>query len=36
MASRTDLQRICEGWAEWAAADNGWFSVLHDEILCHN
>jgi len=36
MASRADLQCIREGWVEWAAAENGWFSVLHGEILCHN
>jgi SAM-dependent methyltransferase len=29
-----DLRRISEGWREWAAAEDGWLSVLHGEILC--
>lgn len=33
-ASPADLQRISDGWREWAASDDGWFSVLHGEILC--
>lgn len=34
LASETDLQRISAGWLEWLASDDGWFSVLHGEILC--
>lgn len=33
-ATRADLERISEGWREWAAAPDGWFVVLHGEILC--
>ncbi|SDM03210.1 Ubiquinone/menaquinone biosynthesis C-methylase UbiE [Nonomuraea maritima] len=33
-ATEADLRRISEGWLEWAAADDGWFSLLHGEILC--
>ena len=25
---------IADGWRAWAAADDGWFSILHGEILC--
>lgn len=32
-ATRADLQRIADGWRRWADAPNGWFSVLHGEIL---
>jgi ubiquinone/menaquinone biosynthesis C-methylase UbiE len=27
------LQRIADGWRRWAASADGWFSVLHGEIL---
>jgi uncharacterized membrane protein YqiK len=33
MATATDLERQAEGWREWGAADDGWFAVLHGEIL---
>lgn len=29
-----DLRRIAAAWRTWAAADDGWFAVLHGEILC--
>lgn len=35
MASSNDLRRISAGWTQWSTADDGWFSVLHGEILCH-
>ena len=28
-----DLARIADGWRRWSLADDGWFSVLHGEIL---
>jgi SAM-dependent methyltransferase len=34
MATGEDLERLAEGWREWGAADDGWFAVLHGEILC--
>jgi ubiquinone/menaquinone biosynthesis C-methylase UbiE len=34
MATPADLLRIAAGWRRWAAADDGWLSVLHGEILC--
>lgn len=33
-ATSADLHRISAGWRRWAQADDGWFSVLHGEILC--
>jgi hypothetical protein len=34
LATAADLQRLAEGWLEWGAAEDGWFAVLHAEILC--
>ena len=28
-----DLARVADGWRSWAEAEDGWFSVLHGEIL---
>jgi ubiquinone/menaquinone biosynthesis C-methylase UbiE len=33
-ASSDDLEEIAAGWRSWAAHRDGWFSVLHGEILC--
>ncbi|WP_040477747.1 methyltransferase domain-containing protein [Longispora albida] len=33
-ASRSDLERISEGWQRWAASPDGWFLIPHGEILC--
>jgi SAM-dependent methyltransferase len=30
-----DLERISDGWREWGVAEDGWFAILHGEILCH-
>jgi len=32
-AAEQDLRRIADGWREWGAAEDGWFTVLHGEIL---
>ncbi|MGW2397969.1 methyltransferase domain-containing protein [Kitasatospora sp. NPDC001664] len=32
-ASAEDLARIAEGWRRWAAEPDGWFAVLHGELL---
>ena len=34
LATREELEEISEGWRSWAAADDGWFSVLHGELIC--
>ncbi|WP_204017901.1 methyltransferase domain-containing protein [Sphaerimonospora thailandensis] len=33
-ATLEDLRRIADAWREWGAHEDGWFSVLHGEILC--
>ena len=33
-ASRADLERIADGWRAWGASGDGWFTVLHGEIVC--
>jgi ubiquinone/menaquinone biosynthesis C-methylase UbiE len=33
-ATEDDLKRISAGWDSWAADPDGWFSVLHGEVLC--
>jgi ubiquinone/menaquinone biosynthesis C-methylase UbiE len=30
---RADLDRLAGGWSAWAAAPDGWLSILHGEIL---
>ncbi|GFJ88808.1 class I SAM-dependent methyltransferase [Phytohabitans rumicis] len=29
-----DLERISAAWREWGADEDGWFAVLHGEVLC--
>jgi ubiquinone/menaquinone biosynthesis C-methylase UbiE len=33
-ATQTDLERISAAWHAWSAADDGWFAILHGEIVC--
>jgi ubiquinone/menaquinone biosynthesis C-methylase UbiE len=33
LAGRTDLERMADGWRTWAAAPDGWMSILHSEVL---
>jgi ubiquinone/menaquinone biosynthesis C-methylase UbiE len=33
-ATVADLERISAGWRAWGAAPDGWFAVLHGEIVC--
>ena len=33
MASSADLERISAGWRRWVEAPDGWFSLLHGEVL---
>jgi SAM-dependent methyltransferase len=30
----TDLSRISRAWREWAATPDGWFVILHGELIC--
>ena len=32
-ATEDDLQRLSNGWRQWAADPDGWISVLHGELL---
>ena len=34
LATTEDLRRISAGWRRWTADPDGWFSILHGEILC--
>lgn len=34
LASTEDLRRVSAGWQRWSEAEDGWFSILHGEILC--
>ncbi len=33
-ATDEELGELAAGWRRWAQADDGWFSVLHGEVLC--
>lgn len=33
-ATRDELERVAEAWRIWGAHDDGWFTVVHGEILC--
>ncbi|MEW2354534.1 methyltransferase domain-containing protein [Spirillospora sp. NPDC029432] len=33
-ATREELAEIYAGWKAWAAAEDGWYSVTHGEIIC--
>ncbi|MCW2694290.1 MAG: methyltransferase protein [Mycobacterium sp.] len=34
LATDADLAAMAAGWRSWAAAPDGWFAVLHGEVLC--
>jgi len=34
LASEADLQKMASAWRAWADSADGWFAVLHGEILC--
>ena len=31
---RKEIQQVAAAWREWGAREDGWFSVLHAEVLC--
>jgi len=33
-ASANELASIADAWRAWARAEDGWFAVLHGEVLC--
>jgi hypothetical protein len=34
LASRADLEEIARAWRRWAATGDGWFVVVHGEVIC--
>ncbi len=36
LATRDDLAAMADGWRRWAASEDGWFAVLHGEVLCRD
>lgn len=34
IASQQDLEWVSQAWLNWAAAEDGWMSIVHGEILC--
>jgi SAM-dependent methyltransferase len=34
VATREDLQDMALAWRQWAEHDDGWFAVLHGEVVC--
>jgi hypothetical protein len=30
------LRELSDGWREWAADPDGWFVILHGEVLCRD
>lgn len=33
-ATQDDIDRFVQGWREWVADDDGWYTLTHGEILC--
>ena len=34
IATREDLESFAQAWRDWSAEPDGWFSVLHGEVIC--
>jgi hypothetical protein len=34
LAEQAELDQISDAWRRWAAEPDGWFAILHGEILC--
>jgi len=34
LATRDDLARMSTAWQEWSEAADGWFAIVHGEIVC--
>lgn len=35
LATEGDLANIAAGWTDWARQPDGWFTLVHGEVLCH-
>ena len=36
LATRSDLDEMADAWRAWAVDRDGWFAILHGEILCRS
>jgi hypothetical protein len=34
LARADELPELAAGWRAWADSEDGWFAVLHGELLC--
>jgi SAM-dependent methyltransferase len=34
LATSVELAALADGWRRWAAHEDGWFAVLHGEVVC--
>ena len=34
LATEDELQKVAEVWRKWGAEEDGWFAILHGEIIC--
>jgi ubiquinone/menaquinone biosynthesis C-methylase UbiE len=34
IATEADLAGFAQGWRDWAAEPDGWFAILHGEVIC--
>ena len=34
VATEDRLRAMSAAWREWTAAEDGWFAVLHGEVIC--
>lgn len=34
LATTSELKAISDAWKEWADHEDGWFSILHGEVIC--
>lgn len=34
IAKQEDLERVSQAWRDWVAAEDGWMSIVHGEIVC--
>lgn len=33
-ATDRELEELSDGWRRWGAAEDGWFTIVHGEVLC--
>jgi hypothetical protein len=34
LGTRAELVEVAEGWRSWSERDDGWFAVMHGELVC--